>query len=711
MPYVTKESIHWRNAADQSFCGRDELLKSVKQGLDHNDSFAVIGQRGMGKSMVLRMIREWREDNHSFDPVCLVEKFTGRESSAFEFVEKIRDGLAAALAQGDDKTRQAIVSTIGIGITTATDRPILRMIQSAETMLDRPVSVELLLDDVHRLCDQPWAEDLLANLEHELFSHRQNARYLRAVFGGDVRARSLLKSLPFSDLWQQLREVWLEPLSRTDVDQLLEHLGLDNLEAVSALLGNWAGGHPAITQYLLRDLLENPTKDPTWVLENSSSRFLAELAKMLDGAWHTLSDDARSLVRTAMSIETPTSIQELATAMSIGASHRDRILREALAGGFVQRDGDSILQPGEVMRRWIEGLSSKVITPSPTMPSAFRRQEMSPILPTIIHITDLHFGGEGHAWDQSSEIPGAERPSHDRVTLLGTLAEDLRLLSSEHDYLWPKVVIVSGDLLFQCRKEGIPQAIDFLHGLTDVLGIERSSVVLCPGNHEQNRIILAEEPKAQLASYVELWNGFYPREFRRLSLEWSPGAYVHVFREKNLEILSLNSCEDLDSGSAPTSGIPREQGYIGLQQLRAAEKLLDAEKPPAGHVRIAVLHHHLSQHRWTSGADYSILREVERVIDWLRRFHFDLVFHGHQHCVGLQTRVEAGRYLTILAGGSAGVSSKYRWRGGMPLMYQLVYSSRPNQAVRACRSFDLFTETWTANPHEKIQEFPLGAVA
>ncbi|MFB0535797.1 MAG: metallophosphoesterase [Anaerolineae bacterium] len=325
-----------------------------------------------------------------------------------------------------------------------------------------------------------------------------------------------------------------------------------------------------------------------------------------------------------------------------------------------------------------------------------------------MHLTDLHFGKEGHAWDQPGEIPGVGRPPHDRVKLLDTLVQDLKSLQDEHESLWPGIVIVSGDLLFQCHKESVKQAVDFLSNLSSELGIERSHVVLCPGNHEQNRKIFAEEPKAQLASYTEIWNKFYPSGFRLLPLEWSPGGYTHVYRLENLEILSLNSCEDLDPDPSPNGSYPKEQGYIGLQQLQVAGKLLGQEQPPAGCIRVAVLHHHLSQHQWASGVDYSILREVERVIQWLRRFHFDLVFHGHQHCVGLQTRVEDGRYLTILAGGSAGVASTHRWRGGMPLMYQLVYSVEPNQAMRICRSFDLHAETWVASQYEKPREIPIG---
>ncbi len=706
MPF-TKRTIHWRNAADQTFCGRDEVIKDIDHGLDRSDSFAVIGQRGMGKSMLLRKIRDQRETRPGFDPICLIVQFSGLETSAFVLVEMVRDWLAAALAHGSEKDEQGVRNAIGAGVGPTTDKPILRMIQAAESLMDQPVSLELFLDDVHRLCEQPWAEDLLANLEHELFSHRLHARHLRTIFCGDIRMKNLLERLPVSDLWQQLRNVWLQPLGDDEVAELLGNIelppSLGASKAIAALLGSWAGGHPSLTQYLLRDLLENPTRDPTKVLENSASRFLAELAKMLEASWSSLNEDAQSVIRKATVAGTPTPIRELAASLSMGASQCSKALQGALASGFVRLDGNSILPPGKVMARWLDLYSSQ-----PAVLPHVHIREPHPAFPTIMHLTDLHFGGEGHAWDHPSEIPGVGRPPHDRVTLLGTLVQDLKSLRIENECLWPRVVVVSGDLLFQCDKEGIEQAVDFLGNLSAELGIERSCVVLCPGNHEQNQIIFTEEPKAQLASYTEIWNKFYPSGFRRLPLEWSPGGYTHVFRVENLEILSLNSCEDLDPVPNSNGSHPREQGYIGLQQLQVAGELLGREEPPTGCIRVAVLHHHLSQHRWTSGVDYSILREVGRVIEWLRRFHFDLVFHGHQHCVGFQTRVEDERYLTVLAGGSAGVASAYRWRGGMPLLYQLIYSGGPNQAVRVCQSLDLYTETWVSSQHEKPKSIPIG---
>jgi 3',5'-cyclic AMP phosphodiesterase CpdA len=708
-----REALHWRDALAETFCGRDELLNTIEAGLSRGDSFIVIGQRGMGKTMLLREICGRRDDGQSLDPVCLTVQVSGRETSSFMLDKRVIDSLACRLSLGKPDKQREIKIAVDAKISSTTERPIVQAIQIASSLVRRPVAVDLFLDDVHRLHGQPWAEDWLASLEYQLFSRRQDALRLRVVFSGDVRIRDLLRNLPFSDLYQRLRDVWLEPLSTIEVASLLERLGPQkppgNSEAIAVLLGDWAGGHPSLTQYLLRDLSENLLADPSQVLETSSARFLAELSKMFDGSWSALDESTRSLIQDVLRTAGPSPQAELLIRLSTGKLKFATARRKALASAFVRVSDGCILQPGKVISRWLsEGPLSVAATHSTAVVSARHHQGSGTTFPTIVHLSDLHFGDGGHAWDQPGEIFGVGRPLHDRVSLLSTLVKDLEEQRNGNAQMDPKVVVVSGDLLFQCRKDGIKPAIDFLSALSAGLGIDRSSVVLCPGNHEQNRTLLTEEPKAQFASYVELWNGFYPSQFRRLPLEWSPGKLVHVYRVENLEILSLNSCEDLRAGPDPDSSHLREQGYVGLQQLREAEALLNGEEPPEGCVRVAVLHHHLSQYQWTTGVDYSILREVERVVNWLRQYNFDLVLHGHQHCVGLHTRVMDKRYLTILAGGSAGVVAKHRWRGGMPLMYQMVCGADVDQAMRICRSFDLIEERWVPNQHEKQAEFPLG---
>ena len=707
-------AIHWRNATKQSFCGRDELIADIEQGLDRSDSFAVLGQRGMGKSMLLHQIRERRQLGRLPDPVCLIVKCSGRETSPFTLVTMVENSLVSALADYSREDEHTIRCAVGAGMKPVTARPLLRLIRNAESLIGQPLSAELFFDDFHRLGSLPWVQDWLANLEHELFGHPANARLIRAVLCGDLRMKALLEQLRFSDLWYRLRDVWLQPLSTKELTELLERIDfpapLGSPVAMADLLDTWAGGHPALTQYLLADLLEHPSRDSTEVVESSATRFLGELTKLLEASWGGLDENVQSLIRKVAVSSGPVGRRSLQSTLSMDRSWFRGALKAGIASGFIRTDADFVLPPGRVVLRWLDVEPRKPPVPQSYQPVAVQSAESCPDFPTILHISDLHFGGIGHAWDQPKEIPGVGRPPHDRVRLLDTICQDLRELGEEDKGWCPGVIVVSGDLLFECRREGIEQAVTFLSDLSAELQIERSRIVLCAGNHEQSRSIFREEPMAQLASYRNIWNAIYPSGSRRLPLEWKPGSYTHVYRIENLEILSLNSCEDLDPDPEPDGTQSREQGYISLQQLRVAEDLLVSEEPPPGCVRVAVLHHHLSQHRWTTGVDYSILREVERVIRWLRQFHFDLILHGHQRCVGLQTRVQERRYMTIVAAGSAGVSAEHRWRGGMPLTYQLICGSGANKTVRNCRVFDLFAETWIPSPHEENTSIPIGSL-
>ena len=709
MAMAKSARFHWCDADDATFRGRDELIVDLEAGMARGDSFALIGQRGMGKTMLLR--RMLGRSGHLGDGCssCLLS-VSGREESPFFLIKQFAESLIAVLSRKEGIDPELSKRRLHECVTPTADRPLLRLIALAEDFLGHPASVNLLLDNVHRFQELAWGQDFLANLEHELFSNRLHSTRLRVVLAGDLRMIKYLEDMPFSGLWQHLRNIWLHALSSDDIADLLRvaipSADAGTIEYLASAVDSWSGGHPSITQYILRDLARNHSGGLTSV-ESSGLRFIAELSKMLDSSWSTLHDESRSVIRYMCDRGEAVEVSELSGLLKGRQVHWSRALSEVASSGFLRVSDKRLFPPREVVRLWLDapeeepekvGISGFALGPS----------GCDPHFPTVLHLTDIHFGGDGHAWNQSEEIYGANRPEHDKVTLLDTLLFDVEKLRKQYG-VWPRVVLVTGDLLFQCRKEGVGEAVAFLSSLADRLGVGRDDVVLCAGNHEHNRDLVKEAPGVQFSRYIDIWNGFYGTCKPRLSLDSMPYEYVHLYTVDNMEILSMNSCEDLvGSGNSSQQVDSREQGYIGAKQLGRAEELLGAKRADANRIRVAALHHHLSQYRWAGGADYSILRDVDRVIRWLREFHFDLVFHGHQHVSGLHTRVEDRRFLTILAGGSAGVSSAYRWRGGMPLMYQMVFGLKPNRALRLCRVFDLHAEEWAEKSSDKPQEIPLG---
>jgi hypothetical protein len=704
------DSGRWNIDVETLVAGGD-VAGSVVLGLERGDSFAVIAARGMEKSTFLNAIYRQRLSSPLAGSVPLLIRITGREAGPYQLIDAIAGKLAEAVATSLSLPLGSVRSRLTGRLSPTTARPLLHMTALAREMLETDAALELIFDDFHRLAAHTWAADLLANLEDELFGSRDNPKMLRAVFAGDFRMKSLLQDLPFSDLWQYLRNVWLSSPDESVLIDLLVRSRLQGAEASKLASAVYAetGGHPSITRYVVRDVFESVVSDIQQTLAYSGLRFICEYGKLLETTWHSLPKSSQLLIEKAADRGGPIPIEGLVTGVSGGPSGFDTALRHALSTGFVRiRDGE-LLPPGKIQRAWFRAQAGSGLGAACESPMVLRRRAGGRRFPTILHLSDLHFGDKGHVWNDAGCIPGVARPDQDRLTLKGTLIARLRKLKSEDGDLWPSVVVVSGDLLFQCTKDGVDPAVQFLAGLCDELGIERRRVVLCPGNHDENRALRIEEPKARFAQYVEIWNRFYPSGIRRLSLDSKPGAYTDVFRIDNTEVLTLDSCEDLGGfGGEPTPG---RQGYIGKAQMEVAADLLSVLGPEGDTVRIAVMHHHLSQYDWNTGPDYSILRESERVIRWMRKFSFDLVLHGHQHCAGLITRVEKSRYVTISAVGSAGVVPEFRWRGGMPLMYQLICSPDPETGRRHCEVFDLFEEAWRTSVQAADERFPLGRVS
>lgn len=123
-----------------------------------------------------------------------------------------------------------------------------------------------------------------------------------------------------------------------------------------------------------------------------------------------------------------------------------------------------------------------------------------------------------------------------------------------------------------------------------------------------------------------------------------------------------------------------------------------------------MLHHHLSQFDGACGPDYSILREVNRVVAWCAAQRIDLVLHGHQHRAALGQGVHDGRFLPIMAGGSAGVRGDERWGGAVPLAYQLIRLDGQGDGLRRPRRFDPFLAHWVDEDRDGGRAFRFGPV-
>lgn len=222
----------------------------------------------------------------------------------------------------------------------------------------------------------------------------------------------------------------------------------------------------------------------------------------------------------------------------------------------------------------------------------FCRSVGSSMTIAILHISDLHFG------DPSSVL---HRVEVDRAlsSLLAKAGRDA-------------FVVFSGDVSFRGSKQGYSEALEALQPALNRFGINRSKVVVCPGNHD-------------IVKSTTAWSLFEAFD------SWSA-----EMRSDKRCTFSTESCRLLSDGEADVLVINSAyHGHIGygLVDVEQMDKTLGQIEPTKqqGRPRIAVLHHHLIP--YSGLGDESTTRNSYDVLKRLVKYDFSLVLHGHQHAL------------------------------------------------------------------------------
>ena len=312
---------------------------------------------------------------------------------------------------------------------------------------------------------------------------------------------------------------------------------------------------------------------------------------------------------------------------------------------------------------------------------------------TILHVSDMQFGAQ-HRFGADGITPGDRRNS----TLAARLLGDLEHLSGEYG-LAPDLVVGSGDLTEQAKREEFDQAYDFLAELADGLGLGRHRVAIVPGNHDVSWLgceayflqcqvnqmkCRAEgldpdkEPgTAPLPPYPPKWEP-YAAMFRRFyaaehGVSFPPDQPWTVFAvpELNTVIVGLNS-------TMADSHLPDDHyGACGEEQMRAiADRLRECERD--GWLRIGVVHHNPVI---SSSEDPDYLRD-HRLFGEILAENLNLLLHGHTHLGKICTFGPDG--LPVLCAGSAGVRQAAR-ADDVPNQYQIIQVTAGGLLVAARR--------------------------
>ena len=212
----------------------------------------------------------------------------------------------------------------------------------------------------------------------------------------------------------------------------------------------------------------------------------------------------------------------------------------------------------------------------------------------IVHLSDLHFGN-----------PAIHLRRNDVSKALDSI---LSLVSGPR-----AVLVISGDVSFQGRKEGYDDALEHLSAAIGRHGISPDNVLMCPGNHD----IVIENGSKRCFSTFDAWSS----RMRADSACTFAGTPARLVQTEIGEFLLLNTAHHLD----------HTMGLVEIEFAKAAIKSHKQRAPgELEPLRVAVGHHHLVP---VLDRDTSTTRNAYDLLQLLDDHKFSAYLHGHQHAV------------------------------------------------------------------------------
>ncbi|HLK93180.1 MAG TPA: metallophosphoesterase [Polyangia bacterium] len=275
----------------------------------------------------------------------------------------------------------------------------------------------------------------------------------------------------------------------------------------------------------------------------------------------------------------------------------------------------------------------------------------------LLHLTDLHFTPSG--------LPEIVDDKLGNPAMRAKAADDLgnRFIENLKHFLarfpeddWPKVVVVSGDLVnkggkaerVQGRGE-FERATDFLHRVREALRIEPDRILVVPGNHDVDwSANLSTQERFQ--AFMDAMRDFTTPKITSDGPEPVLVDLSTIRKGIDVEVLLLVSptfsgAPD-EERKALRDGLNRRlQGehvpvkvddLIELRPLdvaligqRQREKIL--QRPYKKNIRIAVLHHHVLPDDQLELSPFEAVLDSGRLLEALVSRGFDLIVTGHKH--------------------------------------------------------------------------------
>lgn len=247
---------------------------------------------------------------------------------------------------------------------------------------------------------------------------------------------------------------------------------------------------------------------------------------------------------------------------------------------------------------------------------------------SLLHLTDIHFG-----WESGSTTSSAER-----TLALNGLLDAVKNLAGH----WkPNIVCLTGDIAWRGTQSDYSQAKTWLLSLLQVLGLNSEDLLVCPGNHDVNRLIAIRSARPTDAitadrclrtpiagiptshAFAE-YNRFCSEiGIRPYQIDSEQSYLVGVIEHKGVQFAALNSawyCQGDDD---------QKKLWIGLPFLKVLEAhgQLSRTSVPNTKPTICLIHHPPD---WWNDQEIHASSDRPNLQDYLaHRCH--LILSGHTH--------------------------------------------------------------------------------
>jgi len=509
-------------------------------------------------------------------------------------------------------------------------------------------------------------EHLIKALEDRDESVRSSAISALGDIGGDNVLEYLVKALEVKESW--VREIAVDALGSIGSDRAMEHVikALEDENENVRSSAAWALGEIGSLEAMERltkaseDKNENVRSSAAWALgEIGGDEAVERLIKALEDKNHEVRASAAGALG---EIGSDRATEHLIR--SLGDKNHDVRFNAALALGNIGGDKaidhlvgaiESGVVPSELVSAFLpKSLGSKAL---PRLTKLAQQKDAvvldliaaiqercrfynPALLPIdrrfcIVHLSDLHFG----ALDRAGDL---------YVGLLLELKKDMDLPGLD-------ALVISGDIVNKCCKDGYNHAKSFLSNVAKTFNLDAGKVVIVPGNHDIDRDVsetsysvgrrkevkgpIDEHLHIDKDEYVEVRDeAKYRKRFARFRtlykkaavgdypVEYSKQIICREYPDQKVLIVGLNSSWELDHHYTSRSGLHPD----ALNQT--IEKA--AEDGYNDWLKIVVWHHPIkSEDAEETKPNKSWMRD-DGFVERLAVAGFSMILTGHGHASG-----------------------------------------------------------------------------